>query len=75
MRDKTEFNGTQTIKSDLNTLAEFSLKFNNEAPFLYGALAILLAIFLGALTAWARKIVSDLRKIKPKTEEVKFATK
>ena len=75
LRDKVDFNGTQVVKSDLNTLAEFSLKFNNEAPFLYGALAILLAILLGALTAWARKIVSDLRKIKPKKEEVKFPTK
>ena len=75
LRDKTDFNGIQTIKADLNALAEFSLKFNNEAPFLYGALAILLAISLGALTAWIRKIISDLRKTKPKTEEVKFPAK
>ena len=71
-RDKTSFNETQVIKSDLNSLAEFSLKFNNEAPFLYGALAIILAISLGAFTAWMRKIVSDLRKVKPKVEEVNF---
>jgi uncharacterized membrane protein YfcA len=63
-RDKTEFVATQVSKSDLNTLAEFSLKFNNEAPFLYGALAIILAIALGGLTAMARKIISDLRKKK-----------
>jgi hypothetical protein len=75
LRDKPEFNVIQVVKSDLNALAAFSLKFNNEAPFLYGALAILLAIFLGALTAWGRKIVSDLRKNKPKKEEVKFPTK
>ncbi len=75
LRNKTEFNLTQVIKTDLNALAEFSLKFNNEAPFLYGALAILLAISLGALTAWARKIISDLRKTKPKKEEVKFPAK
>ena len=74
-RDKTNVNGTQIVKSDLNSLAEFSLKFNNEAPFLYGALAIILAITLGALTAWMRKIVSDLRKVKPKVEEVKFPSK
>ena len=73
-REKMKFNENQMVKSDLNALAEFSLKFNNEAPFLYGALAILLAISLGALTAWARKIGSDLRKNKPK-EEVKFPTK
>ena len=75
LRDKTNFNGAQVIKSDLNALAEFSLEFNNEAPFLYGALAILLAISLGAFTAWIRKIVSDMRKNKPKTQEVKFPTK
>ena len=74
-RDKSGFNETQVIRSDLNSLAEFSLKFNNEAPFLYGALAIILAITLGALTAWMRKIVSDLRKVKPKVEEVKFPSK
>ena len=74
-RDKTNLNGTQVVKSDLNSLAEFSLKFSNEAPFLYGALAIILAVSLGALTAWIRKIVSDLRKIKPKAGEVKFPSK
>ena len=63
-RDKTEFFTTQVEKSDLNSLSEFSLKFNNEAPFLYGALAILLAISLGGLTAWVRKIISDMRKKK-----------
>ena len=69
LRDKTEFSGTQIVNSDLNALAEFTLKFNNDAPFLYGALAILLAISLGAITAWIRKIVSDLRK--KKLEDVK----
>ena len=70
-----ELNTTQTIESKLSPLAEFSLKFNNEAPFLYGALAILLAIFLGALASWVRKIFSDMRKNKPKTEDVKFPVK
>ena len=68
-REKTEFVVTETTKADLNTLAEFSLKFNNEAPFLYGALAIILAITLGGLTAWARKVISDFRK--KKLEDVK----
>jgi len=63
-RDKTEFIATQIAKSELNSLAKFSLKFNNEAPFLYGSLAIILAIFLGGLTALARKIISDIRKKK-----------
>ena len=68
-RDKTEFVATQVAKSDLNTLAEFSLSFNNEAPFLYGALAIILAISLGGLTALTRKIISDFRN--KKLEDVK----
>jgi uncharacterized protein len=64
LRDKTEISVNKIVKPDLNALAEFSLKFNNEAPFLYGALAILLAIGLGALTAGFRKLISDLRKKK-----------
>jgi uncharacterized membrane protein YfcA len=68
-RDKNEFIATQVAKSDLSKLAEFSLKFNNEAPFLYGSLAILLAITLGGLSAWARKIISGMRK--KKLEDVK----
>jgi len=68
-REKNEFAVTQVAKSDLNSLAEFSLKFNNEAPFLYGALAIILAISLGGLTALARKIISDVRN--KKLEDVK----
>ena len=83
-RDKTAFNGKQFIKNDLNSLAEFTVQFSNEAPFLYGALAIILAITLGALTAVARKIlspilrklVSDIRKKEPsKKEEIKFPEK
>ena len=64
LRDKAEISVNKIVKPDLNALAEFSLKFNNEAPFLYGALAILLAIGLGALTAGFRKLISDLRKKK-----------
>ena len=74
-REKSDFNLNQTSNVDLNGLAEFSLKFNSEAPFLYGISAIFLAVLLGALTAWLRKIVSDLRKKKPKVEEVKFPVK
>ncbi len=74
-REKNQFNGNQNIQADLGGLAEFSLKFNNEAPFLYGVTAIFLAVILGGLTSWLRKIVSDLRKNKPKVEEVKFPAK
>ena len=59
----------KVLKTDLNSFAEFTLNFSNEAPMLYGAFAILLAIGLGALTAGLRKIVSDFRK--KKLEDVK----
>ncbi len=84
-RDKSNIsNGTQTIQTDLNALAEFTVKFSNDTPFLYGALAILLAISLGALAAFARKILSpvikkllsDFRKKDiSKKEEIKFPEK
>ena len=84
-RDKS-FEVVDSVKTntDLNFLAEFSLNFSNDAPFLYGALAIILAISLGALTALARKILSpiakkllsDFRKKDLKKEtEVKFPEK
>ena len=59
----------QIVQPDLNIFAEFTLKFSNESPILYGSFAILLAIGLGALTAGVRKIISDLRK--KKLEDVK----
>ncbi len=83
-RDKTSFNGDKVIKNDLNALAEFTVNFSNEAPFLYGALAIILAVTLGALIAFARKILSPaIRKMlsdfknkeTKKVEEVKFPEK
>jgi Na+(H+)/acetate symporter ActP len=48
---------------------------SNDVPFLYGAFAIILAVVLGALMAWFRKIIHDLRYKKPKQEEVKFPVK
>ena len=83
-RDKTSYNGEKIIKTDLNALAEFTVKFSNEAPFLYGALAIILAVTLGALIAFARKILSPVvrkmlsdfkNKDTKKVEEVKFPEK
>ena len=61
-----------------------TLNFSNDAPFLYGALAIILAITLGALAALARKILSPIakkmlsdfrKKDVKKNEEVKFPEK
>ena len=84
-RDKSNItNGNKIIKNDLNTLAEFTIKFSNDTPILYGALAILLAISLGALAAFARKVLSpmvkkllsDFRKKEDlKKEEIKFPEK
>ena len=83
-RDKSNFNGEKIIKTDLNALAEFTVNFASEAPFLYGTLAILLAVALGALIAFMRKILSpiirkmlrDFRKKEvKKVEEVKFPEK
>ena len=74
----------QIINNDLNVLAEFTLKFSNDSPLLYGAFAIILAITLGALAAWMRKIVSPIikkmlsdfrNKNQQKKEEVKFPEK
>ena len=83
-RDKSNFNGEKIIKTDLNSLAEFTVNFASEAPFLYGALAIILAVSLGALIAFMRKILSptirkmlsDFRKKETKkVEDVKFPEK
>ena len=74
-RDQSKLiNEQQVVNTDLNRYAEFSLKLSNEFPFLYGSFAIILAIALGILAAWLRKLVSDFRRKKPK-EEVKFPEK
>ena len=67
--------GSKVDAPELNTLAEFIVRISNEAPFLYGAFAIILAVVLGALMAWFRKIIHDLRHKKPRQEEVKFPVK
>ena len=74
-REKTGFNEGKVDAPELNSLAEFILRISNEVPFLYGAFAIILAVVLGALMAWLRKIIHDLRNKKPKQEEVKFPVK
>ena len=83
-RDKSNYNGETVIKTDLNALAEFTVNFASEAPFLYGTLAILLAVALGALIAFMRKILSPIirkmlsdfrKKETKKVDEVKFPEK
>ena len=65
-RNKTEFNGSKVSTPELNSFAEFIVRMSIDVPFLYGAFAIILAVTLGALMAWIRKIVHDLRYKKPK---------
>ena len=72
---KKAFNGSKVDAPELNSLAEFIVRISNEVPFLYGAFAIILAVVLGALMAWFRKIVHDLRHKQPTQEEVKFPVK
>ena len=84
-RDKSNIsNGSIIVKNDLNAIAEFTVNFASDVPFLYGALAILLAISLGALAAFARKILSPVvrkllsnfrKKNEPKKDEIKFPEK
>ncbi len=84
-RDKTnDIVTNKVVNTDLNIFAEFTLKFSNESPLLYGAFAIILAIALGALAAWMRriaspiikKLLSDFRnKNVSKKDEVKFPEK
>ena len=84
-KEKTnDFTSKEVINTDLNFFAEFTLKFSTESPMLYGAFAILLAIFLGAFAALMRKFLSPLvkkflsdfrNKNKPKKEEIKFPEK
>ncbi len=74
-KDQSNFANEKKITNiDLNKYAEFSLKLSSEFPFLYGAFAIILAITLGVLAAWLRKLISDFRNKKTK-EEVKFPEK
>ena len=84
-RDKTnELVNNKVVNTDLNIFAEFTLRFSNESPLLYGTLAILLAIVLGAFAAWMRKFMSPIvkrllsdfkNKNQSKKEEVKFPEK
>ena len=84
-RDKSNIsNRSIIVKNDLNAIAEFTVNFASDVPFLYGALAILLAISLGALAAFARKILSPVvrkllsnfrKKNEPKKDEIKFPEK
>ena len=84
-RDKTSnLETNKVVNTDLNFFSEFTLNFYNESPLQYGIFAILLAVSLGALAAWMRKILSPMikkllsdfrNKNQPKKDEVKFPEK
>jgi len=64
-----KIDSTKPLQTELNPISEFVLSLSNNAPILYGAFAIIIAIALGALAALARKVLSDFRK--KKLEDVK----
>ena len=83
-REAKEIKNQQVVNSDLGALAEFTVNFSNDNSFLFGAFAILLAIFLGALIAVTRKILSPVarklisnlkQKNSKKKEDIKFPEK
>ena len=50
------------IPNELNAFSEFILNLSSDLPILYGLLSIILAITLGAFSAWIRKLLSEWRK-------------
>ena len=47
----------------LSSLNQFIVKFSDDAPFLYGTFAILLAIILGIFGAALRRILSKYKHL------------
>ena len=50
------------IPNELNAFSEFILNLSSDLPVLYGLFAIILAIVLGSLSSWVRKLLSEWRK-------------
>jgi len=50
------------IPNELNAFSEFILNLSSDLPVLYGLFAIILAIVLGSLSAWIRKLLGEWRK-------------
>ncbi len=61
---ETKFSGTQFIKTDLNGFSNFILNLSNDFPIVYGGFSIILAITLGVMAAFLRKLLSDYKKKK-----------
>ncbi len=57
--DESTFNGAQYIKSELGTFSKFILDLSNDFPIAYGLISIILAITLGVIGSFIRKMLSD----------------
>ena len=61
-KESTDFVLNKNILIELNAFSEIILELSSDLPLLYGLLSIILAITLGALSAWIRKLLSEWRK-------------
>ncbi len=52
----------KNINTSLNDFSEFILNLSNNFPIVYGLLSIILAITLGVLASFVRKLLSDYKK-------------
>ena len=52
----------KNINTSLNDFSEFILNLSNDFPIVYGLLSIILAITLGVLASFVRKLLSDYKK-------------
>ena len=56
---ESTFSGVQYIKSEIGTFSKFILDLSNDFPIAYGLLSIILAITLGVIGSFIRKMLSD----------------
>ena len=61
-KESTDFVLNKNIPNELNAFSEFILNLSSDLPILYGLLSIILAITLGAFSAWIRKLLGEWRK-------------
>ena len=56
---ESTFSGVLYIKSEIGTFSKFILDLSNDFPIAYGLLSIILAITLGVIGSFIRKVLSD----------------
>ena len=56
---ESTFNGVKNIQSEIGTFSKFILDMSNDFPIAYGLLCIILAITLGVIGSFIRKLLSD----------------